>query len=302
LQGLELKPRLGSEIVDAAFQLYRRHFTDLITLSALTFGVYAILQLALTGGAPPQGHPISGMVGVLLVLGWIFGSLSEAAIVVAVSNIVVTGEADVPGALRRTLGRLGAVLVASTVKWLVTGFAFAVALMIGIALGAVVLLAAGGPGAGVTGLTYVMVAVSVLVGLPVALYFFARYFAIPATVVVDNLGVRAALRRSRALSKNSKRKIIATLGLPIAFFFALQAIVSAILVLLPGPDVVHFLIGQAVTIVGYPILSVIATLLYYDARIRQEGFDIEMMAAELEGARPTRAGEPVDASFPGPGA
>jgi hypothetical protein len=45
---------------------------------------------------------------------------------------------------------------------------------------------------------------------------------------------------------------------------------------------------------------VIATLLYYDARIRKEGFDIEMMAAELEGARPARAGEPVDASFPGP--
>jgi hypothetical protein len=49
LQGLELKPRLGSEIVDAAFQLYRRHFAELITLSALTFGVYAIVQLALTG-------------------------------------------------------------------------------------------------------------------------------------------------------------------------------------------------------------------------------------------------------------
>ena len=38
---------------------------------------------------------------------------------------------------------------------------------------------------------------------------------------------------------------------------------------------------QAATIVLTPIVAVIATLLYYDARIRNEGFDLEVMTAEL---------------------
>lgn len=298
MQGLELKPRLGSEIVDAAFQLYRRHFTELLTLSALTFGVYSIAQLALTGGAPPEGTTISPAMVVLLVLGWIFGSLSEAAIVLAVSNIVVLGEADVAGALRRTLAKLGTVLMASTVKWLVISLAFGVTVMIGVTLSAIVLVAAGGGGTAANGFLIVMVGSALIAGLPLALYFFARYFAVPAAVVIDGLGVRAALRRSRILSKGAKRRIIGTLGLPMAFFFALGAIVGALLQLLPGPHVLHFLLTQAVTIVGYPVLGVIATLLYYDARIRKEGFDIEMMAAEIGEPRPARTDDEINAPLP----
>ena len=31
----------------------------------------------------------------------------------------------------------------------------------------------------------------------------------------------------------------------------------------------------------YPLLAVVSTLLYYDLRIRKEGFDLEVMSREL---------------------
>lgn len=42
-------------------------------------------------------------------------------------------------------------------------------------------------------------------------------------------------------------------------------------------------IAQALTT---PLLSIPFTLLYYDSRIRTEGFDLEMMAQNLGGASP----------------
>ena len=44
------------------------------------------------------------------------------------------------------------------------------------------------------------------------------------------------------------------------------------------------LLMHAFTIVAYPLYAVTEMLLYYDARIRLEGFDVEMMAAALEPA------------------
>ena len=38
----------------------------------------------------------------------------------------------------------------------------------------------------------------------------------------------------------------------------------------------------------YPLLAVVSTLVYYDLRIRKEGFDLEIMSREL-GAAPAPA-------------
>jgi hypothetical protein len=34
----------------------------------------------------------------------------------------------------------------------------------------------------------------------------------------------------------------------------------------------------------YPLIGICTALLYYDARIRKEGFDLQVLASELEGA------------------
>jgi hypothetical protein len=284
LSSLELKPRLASEIVDAAFQLYRKHFSELVTMSALCFAPYILIQLVATGGNPEAPEAgISTMIP-LIVGGWLFGSFLEAAIVVAVSNSYLRGAPDPPGALRHTLSRFGAVLLSITAKWFMIGLGFVLAFLMTAVVAALALTVGGNvtPGsAGVALFGALITFVLFLVAIPVALYFFASYFAVPATVVLEGLGVRAGLRRSRELAQGFRKKIFGALGLPLLGWLILQLTLTGVLMLLPGPPVIAFLVDQAATVLAYPIIAVIATLLYYDARIRKEGFDIEVMASEL---------------------
>jgi hypothetical protein len=39
--------------------------------------------------------------------------------------------------------------------------------------------------------------------------------------------------------------------------------------------------GNLASLLIYPFFTVVITLLYYDLRIRKEGFDLEIMATEL---------------------
>jgi hypothetical protein len=281
---LELRPRLATEIVDAAFQLYRRHFPELVSLSALAFAPYTVLQLILTGGDPVDPTSAGATTAlIVLALGWIIGSIMEAAVVVGVSNSYLHGRPDIPDAVRRTFARLGAVLFSVSAKWSLIALGFMAAVMAGVITSAFIAIGVGGTGqAGAGLLAAILIAGVFLLAIPVGLYFFASFFAVPATVILEGIGVVAGLRRSRDLSRGFKRRILGALGVPMLLFMVFQLVVAAIGQFLPGPRLLGFLVEQAGTIIAYPIIAVIATLLYYDARIRKEGFDIERMAAELD--------------------
>lgn len=284
MTSLELRPRLATEIVDAAFQLYRRHFPELVSLSALAFAPYVVIQLLLTGGDPVEPTTAGAATSaIVLVFGWIIGSIMEAAVVAGVSNSYLHGRPDVPAALRRTFQRLFPVLLSVSAKWVLIGLGFMGAITAGAITSAIIAVGAGSTGQVGPGiLTGILVAGVFLIAIPVGLYFFATYFAVPATVILEGAGVIHGLKRSRDLSRGLKRRILGALGLSMLLFVIFQLILAALFALLPGPRIIGFLAEQVITIIAYPIIAVIATLLYYDARIRKEGFDIERMAADLE--------------------
>ncbi len=284
MAGLELKPRLATEIVDAAFQLYTRHFTTLVSISAIVFAPFLVANLLLTGGDRSLmiREPVTAVV--LIAIGWIFNSIAEAGIALAVSDTYLRGTTDVGTVMRRVMSRVGGVLLAVLMKGLIVGLGLVVGLIAGglvAALAGAGLIGAGGSTQTATIFGVVAVSISMLLGGCIALYYYACYFAVPATVVVENLSARAGLTRSRALSKGVKRKVLASLGTSVSVLFVLQLIVSLFMESLPGPPAIGFALEQAATIVVSPIIGIIATLLYYDARIINEGFDIEVMAAEL---------------------
>jgi hypothetical protein len=277
--GPELRPRLGTEIVDAAVQLYRRHFGELLALYALMFAPLVLMTVLITVLMPENPTIGGGIIVAFALAGWIFSSLAESAMAVAVSNSYLHGAPDVPGALRRALGRFGPVLLASLAKWLLITLTFSGVLLAALIPGAIA-VAIFGTG-GTLGLVIMMVAGFGL-GAAAALYMFCRYFAVPAVVVLEGLGVGAALRRSRDLSVGSKRKVALTLALPMLLLAALQLVVSATLgVVLASLPTISALIDQGIGLLLGPIVSIIAVLLYYDARIVKEGFDIEVLAGDL---------------------
>jgi hypothetical protein len=119
-------------------------------------------------------------------------------------------------------------------------------------------------------------------------YLGAALFAVPAIVLLEGRGTSEALSRSFDLTKGRKLQVLGALfvaGL-IAFVGRTTASVAASVSGSPGLSIAVQIAGF---IAFYPITTVMAVLLYYDARIRFEGFDIEREAAALDAGAPTTA-------------
>ncbi len=286
MPSMDLQPRSGTEIVDAAFQLYRRHFGPLVALTAIAFLPLFVLSPVLVAEADPEALEAAQVVGMfgLIAVAWVFGSLAEAAIVLAVSNSYLHSDPDVGGALRRTLKRLGTVIVASLFKWFVIVAVVVAAAMLG---GLAVATVTGVVG-GVLGSPVLAAVLAVILSLGAMAFtllagahFFARYFAVSAAVMIEGLGALAAMRRSRDLSKGFRVKIALVLGIPLLVIMILNMVLGTIFEFLPMPLALTAVGQQAVNAVTYPLAGVIATLMYYDVRVRREGLDIELLAKAL---------------------
>ena len=238
-----LRVRSVSEIVDAAFSLYRRHAKQYITIAAIATAPSLIINLLLGGGVEPitPGDFIRMVPGV--IIGLVTFALVSAVIVRMGSDVYLGGDPDVAATLQRVLPRVPA-LLASIV------------------------------------LTMVMVTVAALFLLLPSLYVVAVVFATVPVIVVERLGPLAAISRSASLSKNIKLHILGTLVLVYGVYFGL-AIGIPILTLLVGNPVIQLVVQSLFGVVSAPILNLVVMVLYYDARIRAEGFDVEHMAQSL---------------------
>ena len=238
-----LRVRSVSEIVDAAFSLYRRHAKQYITIAAIATAPSLIINLLLGGGVEPitPGDFIRMVPGV--IIGLVTFALVSAVIVRMGSDVYLGGDPDVAATLQRVLPRVPA-LLASIV------------------------------------LTTVMVTIAALFLFLPSLYVLAVVFATVPVIVVERLGPLAAVSRSASLSKNIKLHILGTLVLVYGVYFGL-AIGIPILTLLVGNPVIQLVVQSLFGVVSAPILNLVVMVLYYDARIRAEGFDVEHMAQSL---------------------
>ena len=115
------------------------------------------------------------------------------------------------------------------------------------------------------------------------IYVLLRTFALTPIVLLENAGPNVAMARTLRLTKECAAHIFFSLGLAYFLYFIISGIVSVLGVTLLTPTTAG-IIGALVIIPIYPLLSVVSTLLYYDLRIRKEGFDLEIMSRELGGA------------------
>ena len=114
-----------------------------------------------------------------------------------------------------------------------------------------------------------------VIGITFAIYFGVRWYFVWQAALVEGVGPREALSRSSdAVSGNWWRVvgIMFVVGL-------ISGVVGLILGFTVGfiPIVGQTIAGMLVT----PILLIASTLLYYDLRVRQEGYNLETMAREL---------------------
>ena len=307
----ELRPLAVADVLDVAWRLYRRHFAQLIAISAALYvPLGAVYLVAAALGTPvtwsdgaelgelpftSEGLLALAVFGVLLMLSL---PVMLAAMAKAVSAIYLGATATLGEVYRFALRRWGALLgVALLFGLAVGGTYFAGSMAAGlVTMGlALAMTAAGAENSQmpsvVLGLMFIMIAAALAVAAVVAV----RLFFGPLAVVLEERAPAEALSRSWFLTAGRFWPVALELFVFYLFFQVLASIIVwptqiATGILLSELPTVGSSIDAAVWLVAQivfqPLSTAGAVLIYYDLRVRREAFDLEMMAQAISGPMP----------------
>lgn len=206
-----------------------------------------IILMAVTGGSGADWKRV-----ILIFLAQILcAALAEAAVISAASDAYLGGSVDIHRSLVSTAARLPAVLLAGILRGLTVMIGFFFFIFPGI-------------------------------------YVVLRTFSIMPVVLLEGKSASDALSRSWDLAKGEVWKIFVTMALAWAIFIVLYFLLLLLVGLLAAhiQRVVPLVLAILMSLV-YPITGVVTTILYYDIRVRREGFDLELLARDSAPAVPS---------------
>jgi hypothetical protein len=202
--------------------------------------------------------------------------LATAATTRAVSDRYLDRPASVGSSYAAALRRMRALIWQSVILLgaFLLVYALAVALILALSLVA-------GPVAGGLGILLIIAAI------PFVIFVYVRTSLAAPAIVLENLSGWRGLVRSWNLVRGFGWRI---LGIRILIFL-ITAIIGGLLVSLlslagagldlNGQFIVQEAASAVISVFIGPVTYIAVTLLYYDTRIRKEGFDIEMLAQSL---------------------
>jgi hypothetical protein len=301
---LDLRPLTLGELLDRAFSLYRSHFATLVAIMAVpaVLGAgFALFRELIQGRPDATGRGASSLPPelatpgflVILCLGALFylglHIVAVGATTAALSEVYMGRPATAGEAYARVRGRTGPllmVLVLTTfrvVGIIIVPFAIVVPL-VGFAMRSAA--------SGALAVAIVLGGLLSLCSLLLALLLMLRYsLAVPATVI-ESVTAREAIRRSIDLMRGNLGRAFVL----IVFGFVIAQITALVLqgpflvgALMAGPEsTMAFWLTLAGTLTGAlgdaissPLTAVAFALLYYDARVRHEGLDLQIMMDAL---------------------
>jgi hypothetical protein len=305
-----LRPLSLGEILDRSFAVYRANFWLFVGIAVLSSAVQLIgnvVVLLIYKGyiAPPdKQHPFhiafgaqqgGGILATLVF--FLATAVTQAATVWALSEVYLGRRTTIEASIRAVIGRwlrfLGIALwQAWSVLWLPLVLVIPAALLMrGKRFGMAGAFAGGS-----------LIFLAVTGGLAFGIFAFLRNSLAVQAAVVEGLKVRKAMRRSKVLAAGAKGRIFVVyliawclfmvagiLEMPLAMIIGLGALKGERHMLLQAAMLlVNFVAHSAVT----PVLMIGLSLVYFDQRVRQDGFDLLLM---LEGGagRGTGGGAPA---------
>jgi hypothetical protein len=324
----QLRPLGLGELLDRTFAYYRRHFWLFVGIMALPQVLTVLFGMMMTALEPRPMIPIQSPdpLAVLRQLGPLLAGLFAFVTAFSIGRFIVYGvalgattealsevhlgrPASVRGAYAKLRGRVGSliglivllILIGAAVYTFVFAASIVMAFILGVLIGAVAGHLAGLTLTLVVGLTMVVTMVGAFV---LGSAFLLRYgVAVPA-LVLENLSATQALRRSAMLTQGFRWNIFLILLLMIMInavvvmlfqgpFLVAGAVLRHGLGVMPAwlraPYVISA--GLAGALSG-PLLMIALSLVYYDTRVRKEGFDLEMMLSAI--------GPPSSPALPSP--
>ena len=275
-----LRPRSAIEIVDTAFTIWRRNIGQM-TIIGIAATVPIVLALVLGLGSIFAGgfgnrfdeSAILAMVPMILLVVVVFVlwmAVVDGAMTIAGGDAYHGREVSAASALRGAMSK-GGTLVVSNILRMLTIFITAT-------VGAIVIAALGRAGGAISVILVIVLGVSMVL-------LFSRLFATTNAVVFENSGASESLNRSFALSKDSAWRIFGVIFLAYIVLFVAQVVIGFTVqllfnVILRNP-VLTSVVGNLIGMLLYPFLSIALMVLYFDQRIRKEGYDLDVLSDGL---------------------
>jgi len=264
-----LRPLRVGEILDAGIKAYTRNFRTLTGLTAVVvvpfqaLSAVVLLSTISTGSEVPRGlagigstrtaHATSlGGSAILDLTGLIISVLTTAACLKAVSDVYLDQPTDIGSSLRFALRRLGSLLWLEIMTFVLLAFAF-VALVI-----------------------------------PSIWLYAAWSVAVPALLIEDCRGWSALSRSFRLVRGRwwpAAGVLLVAAVMTSIVSGALEGLLVAISLSSDASVVLTVLVVSLAAglsaVLTRPFLAAVTTVLYYDLRVRHEGYDVALLAEQL---------------------
>ncbi len=257
-----LRPLTLGELLDRTFQIYRNNFLLFAGIAAVGYLPMFIIRGGLvliprwTGGSASAAFAIGLVVFVVLYL--IGVAAAQSGTIIAVAAVHLSQPITIGQAYRRVREMLFRIVLLT------------IGIGIGVSIGLVLLIVPG-----------IVLALMWALAVPVA--------------VLEDASLGEATSRSRQLTAGHRGRVFV-----ICLLFFLLSMLVAIALEVPlgvlavlhhnGPQQTLATIQIANVGVSYvseilvtPLMTIALSLMYYDERVRKEGFDIELMMRGVEG-------------------
>jgi len=268
-----MRPRRVGEVLDAAIKIYIRNARTLMGLTAVVvipmrvLAGIVLLSTLPSGSDVPGGtftvssssQPVAdraavlGANGTLIVIELLVATLVTAACTKAVSDAYLDQPIGAAKSLRFAFRRLPGLLWLELLMWL------------GLIVGFILLIVPG-------------------------IWLYAAWSVAVPALLIERIGGFRALGRSRRLVKGrwwatAAVLVVATLMVTL-ISGAIEALLVGVASLPSQPSLllavfVSTLSGVIATIITEPFRAAAVTLLYYDLRVRREGYDLHVLADQL---------------------
>ena len=231
------------ELIGETFSVYREHFWPFV-LIALVPQVPSIVSAVIPG----LGSTFFDVIFVLL--GFLLSILAGGAAAWAVAQQYVAPKVDVGECFTRAWNRVLSLIIAFV--------------LVGLAL----------LGSAILSL--------VIIGIPLFFYLVVIWFFTTEAIMIEGRGPIAALGRSRELVRGSWWRVF---GIDVVYVLILLGIFIAagvaVGIAFVFGSVAGNLVFAVVSVLVTPIFFIGKTLLYFDLRVRKEGYTLDVMASEI---------------------
>lgn len=252
-----MEPADVGGLLDRVFKMYLGNFAQMVGTLAIVYVPYVAITMFWQRVLMREGSAGGMVLGLLGVFVWafVFMPLATGAITYAVSEQYLGRRISIGQSYSRAAGHLGTIVG--------SGFLVGMVVLLGLILFIV-------PG----------------------ILFILSYAVVIPVVVIEGLGATASMERSKSLAQGHRGRVFLVL-LVLWFLSILLGIgvaIGAATVFGParlgqpqplGAEAFQNLVG----LLTAPLGTIAAVILYYDLRVRKEGFDLEMLSRAMA-ARP----------------